>query len=114
MARAVNIQSDDYQLGQKIRKFRRLRKMTQDQLGELMDTDRANISKYENGMRGEMSYKMIKRFARALEIPASVLVGEDDDLGEILVTAASLNKENRSVVLTTVKALLYMQTGTGQ
>lgn len=78
--------------------------MTQDQLGELMDTDRANIGKYENGMRCEMSYKMIRRFARALGIPASMLVGKDDDLGEILVTAASLNEENRSVALTTSKS----------
>lgn len=112
MARCFDIHSEAYKLGQQIRKYRILRKMTQDQLGALVGTNRANIGKYENGLKGEMGYHLLKRFAQALGIPLCVLTCEDDSLNELLGTITALNEQNREVVLITVKALLYMQLGT--
>jgi len=112
MARRLDINSEAYKLGQQIRKYRTFRNMTQDQLGELVGTNRANIGKYENGLKGEMGYHLLKRFAQALGIPLCVLTCEDDSLSELLETVTALNEQNRAVAQTTVKALLYMQLGT--
>ena len=100
---------DEYRLGQQIKKYRKLRKLTQEQLAERVQTDRSNIGKYENGTRGEMGYKTLKKIAAALEIPVCILTSEDDELGQILDEISQLNEENRNVVRTAVGALLYRQ-----
>lgn len=43
-----------------------------------MDIDRADISKYENGTRGEMGFKTLKKFAIALNASVDDLLAEKD------------------------------------
>lgn len=46
----VDIHSEEYILGQNIRKYRLEKGWSQKQLSDAVDIDRADISKYENGM----------------------------------------------------------------
>ena len=59
----IDVHSEEYILGQNIKKYRMLKKWTQSKLSEAVDIDRAEISKYESGQNGEMGFKMLKRFA---------------------------------------------------
>ena len=64
----VDIHSEEYILGQNIRKHRLKKGWSQKQLSDAVDIDRADISKYENGTKGEMGFKTLKKFATALEV----------------------------------------------
>lgn len=79
MAKVLDITSEEYKLGQRIQKFRKAKGMTQNQLADLMNLDRANISNYENGTKGEMGFKTLIKFSRTLEVPVSILLGEESD-----------------------------------
>ena len=63
--------------GEKIKKLRRAKMLTQRKLGELCKIDEANIRKYENGKLNP-SLPTIRKIAAALEVSISELV---DDWG---------------------------------
>ena len=48
----VDIHSDEYIIGQNIRKYRKQKGWSQKDLSDAVDIDRANISGIENGERG--------------------------------------------------------------
>lgn len=50
----IDVHSEEYILGQNIKKYRTLKKWTQSKLSEAVDIDRAEISKYESGQNGEI------------------------------------------------------------
>ena len=54
----TDVNYEEYILGQNIRRYRQKKGMSQMQLSDLMDIDRAAISNYENGSKGEMGFKM--------------------------------------------------------
>lgn len=58
----VDIHSDEYIIGQNIRKYRKQKGWSQKDLSDAVDIDRANISGIENGERGVINCVMLKRF----------------------------------------------------
>ena len=62
----VDIHSEEYILGQNIRKYRLRLGWSQADLSNAVDIDRADISKYENGAKGIMSSTLLRKFAKAL------------------------------------------------
>lgn len=74
----VDIHSDEYIIGQNIRKYRKQKGWSQKDLSDAVDIDRANISGIENGERGVMNCVMLKRFARALGVSMDTLMDEED------------------------------------
>lgn len=62
----VDIHSEEYILGQNIRKYRLRLGWSQADLSNAVDIDRADISKYENGAKGIMSSSLLRKFAKAL------------------------------------------------
>ena len=75
----VDIHSDEYIIGQNIRKYRKQKGWSQKDLSDAVDVDRANISGIENGERGVMNCVMLKRFARALGVSMDTLMDEEDE-----------------------------------
>lgn len=75
----VDIHSEEYILGQNIRKHRKLKGWSQKDLSDAVDIDRANISGIENGERGVISCVMLKRFARALGVSMDALMDEEEE-----------------------------------
>lgn len=55
----VDIHSDEYIIGQNIRKYRKQKGWSQKDLSDAVDVDRANISGIENGERGVMNCVML-------------------------------------------------------
>ena len=62
-------------LGDKVRKYRRQKGLSQERLGELVGFSQSKISKIENGDWDSLSD--LRLIAKALEIPIEELVKED-------------------------------------
>ena len=75
----VDIHSDEYIIGQNIRKYRKQKGWSQKDLSDAVDIDRANISGIENGERGVINCVMLKRFARALGVSMDTLMDAEDE-----------------------------------
>ena len=98
----IDVHSEEYILGQNIKKYRALKKWTQSKLSEAVDIDRAEISKYESGQNGEMGFKMLKRFAKALDVSTEQLLDEEDEPPEKneqhIEKYERLNSENQKMI----------------
>lgn len=105
----VDIKSEEYILGQNIRKYRLAKNWTQMDLSIATDIDRADISKYENGMKGEMGFKTLKKFAQALDVTTDQLLNNKDEVLEISSTYNLLSDENKKMAETMMQGLLALQ-----
>ena len=105
----VDIQSEEYILGQNIRKYRIAKKWTQMDLSIATDLDRADISKYENGTKGEMGFKTLKKFAQALDVTTDQLLNDREEDPEISSTYNLLNDANKKMAETMMQGLLALQ-----
>lgn len=74
----VDVHSEEYILGQNIRKYRIQKGWSQKQLGDAVNIDRTEISRIENGERGAMSCIMLRKFAKALGVSMDELMGENE------------------------------------
>ena len=106
----IDVHSEEYILGQNIKKYRTLKKWTQ---SEAVDIDRAEISKYESGQNGEMGFKMLKRFAKALDVSTEQLLDEEDEPPEKneqhIEKYERLNSENQKMIDKMMDALFLQQ-----
>lgn len=112
VAKTIDFNSEEYKMGQRIQSIRKERGLSQTQLGNMMDMDRAAISNYENGSKGEMGFKTVKRFADALGVSVSVLYGEEQEAQEPDSTndiLQGLNPENYDMLMKMAEALLLKQ-----
>ena len=64
-------------IGDRIRKYRRQKGLSQEQLGELVGFSQSKISKIENGDWDSLSD--LRLIAKALEIPLEELVKEEEE-----------------------------------
>lgn len=108
----IDVHSDEYILGQNIRKYRLRLGWSQTDLSNAVDIDRATISKYENGERGLMSCILLRKFAKALGVSMDTLMDEEEPES----TAASiqekyerLNPMHRAMVEETIDAYLFKE-----
>ncbi len=81
----VDVHSEEYVLGQNIRKYRIQKGWSQKQLSDAVNIDRAEISRIENGERGAMSCIMLRRFAKALGVSMDELMGENEENNNAVV-----------------------------
>ena len=109
MARCIKAGKEEFDLGQQIKKYRKLRNMTQDDLAERINTDRSNIGKIENGVRGKTKVGLLVRISKTLNVPLCVLLDLDGELEQIMGTIELLNHENRRIVQIASNALLHTQ-----
>ena len=105
----VDIQSEEYKLGQNIRKYRLAKGWSQMGLSNAVDIDRTDISKYENGSKGEMGFKTLKKIAKALDVTVDCLLGDAEDLPGINSTYNLLTDTNKEMIDRMVSALLLQQ-----
>lgn len=109
----VDIHSEEYILGQNIRKYRLKKGWSQKQLSDAVDIDRADISKYENGTKGEMGFKTLKKFATALEVGTDNLLAEKEKTAEVSeeigVEFAKLTKNGQITIQNMMKFLQSQQ-----
>ncbi|MBY8341792.1 helix-turn-helix transcriptional regulator [Streptomyces sp. KC 17012] len=60
-------------IGERIRTVRRHRKLSQEQLANLIEIDRRSVHRYETAQR-DPALSMLLRMADALDVPVSLLV----------------------------------------
>ena len=108
----VDIHSEEYILGQNIRKYRLRLGWSQADLSNAVDIDRADISKYENGAKGIMSSTLLRKFAKALGVSMDALMDEEEPEN----TAASiqekyekLSSRHQEIVKETTDAFLFQE-----
>ena len=63
-----------YHIGEAIKQARKEKNLTQEQLGELMGVQRAQVSKIESGKN--LTFSTIARAFKAMGIPANLAFGE--------------------------------------
>ena len=61
--------------GDSLRKIRKEKNMTQDELAALLGTSKQVVSRYENGQRSP-KVSVVLEYAEKLQVPVSVLTGE--------------------------------------
>ena len=109
----IDVHSEEYILGQNIKKYRMLKRWTQSKLSEAVDIDRAEISKYESGQNGEMGFKMLKRCGKALGVSTEQLLnGEDEHLEkneQYIERYERLNSKNQEMIDKMMDALFLQQ-----
>ena len=66
--------------GEKLKKYRESRDMTQDELARILDTSKQVVSRYENGLRSP-KINIATEFARKLNLPATYFV--DDSVSDV-------------------------------
>jgi transcriptional regulator with XRE-family HTH domain len=78
-------------VGERVRRYRRLRKLTQEQLADTASVDRSYLGKIETGVIVEPGSETLKRLARSLEIPLRSLAEPmgwyDGDSPDVLAAA---------------------------
>ena len=109
----VDVHSDEYILGQNIRKYRIQKGWSQKQLSDAVNIDRAEISRIENGERGAMSCTMLRRFAKALGVSMDELMGEDEENDDAVIQHQrkfeQLDPNNQNMIDQMTDALLLKQ-----
>ena len=109
----VDVHSEEYILGQNIRKYRIQKGWSQKQLSDAANIDRAEISRIENGERGAMSCTMLRRFAKALGVSMDELMGEDEENDDVVVQLQrkfeQLDTNNQNIIDQVTDALLLKQ-----
>ena len=109
VAKKFDLTSEEYKLGQQIQKYRKALGLTQNQLADLLDMDRANIANYENGTKGEMGFRMLMKFSKALGVSTDTLLGLDEPQDELTEELTQLTEENRATVKSIMDGLLLKQ-----
>lgn len=77
------------EMGEKIKKYRLLRHMTLEELGQRVGVGKSTVRKWENGMISNMRRDKIDKIARALGVSPGYLMGWTDDPGFVAVTFQS-------------------------
>lgn len=104
--------------GDKIRRARKAKKMTQTELGELLGVDKSTIARYEGGGITNLKRSTLKRIAAILDISPAELVGdykkekpvEDDGLSkgmrELIEFAKKVPEDRVQLALKLMKSVV--------
>lgn len=107
-----DIHSEEYILGQNIRKYRDEKGWSQRALAEAVDMDRAEISKIENGERGCISCVILRRFSKVLGVSMDILMGDENSTDAVnlyQMKYEQLDKNNQRMIDQMTDALLLQQ-----
>lgn len=93
--------------GLRLRQARMQVGIPQDKLGVAIGLDEttasARISRYETGIHAA-PYNLAAKMAQVLDIPTAFLFCDDDDLANVILLWASLNKSQRQKLLADLSA----------
>ncbi|WP_022769380.1 helix-turn-helix domain-containing protein [Butyrivibrio sp. NC2007] len=102
---------DCKKVGERIRDFRLLRGLTQDDLGGMLGTDGSNISGYERGQRGEMGIGMLMRISKALKVHPEDLLQDETEATDIGRLVELLDPQDKAIIENLVRSLLSKRLG---
>jgi transcriptional regulator with XRE-family HTH domain len=77
-------------IGEKIKKLRKEKHLTQEELGEMIGVQKAAINKYETGIVVNLKREVIAKLAKAFDVNPVWLMDEDDDWPPVPSTATRI------------------------
>ena len=92
----------------KIRHYRKLKNLTQKELGELSGLSEATIKKYESGER-EPTAQSLEQIERALGIVSDRMIISDPDTKQLIAHFNVLNKLGKNRVLEYAEILTLIE-----
>lgn len=104
-------------VGDRVRRYRRLRKLTQDQLADRSDVDRRQIGRLEAGEVLEPAAETVRRLATAMGIPIRALAeplgwysdepapADFQEAAESAIVGSDLSDEKKRAALEVIRAL---------
>jgi transcriptional regulator with XRE-family HTH domain len=107
--RMVTPSSGSTLFGKRLRELRLRAGIAQDRLGVMIGIDEscssARMSRYETGVH-EPPFKVVKKIAEALHVPASYFYCEDDCLAEIIRIYFDLDKTRQQILIQEAQKLI--------
>ena len=94
--------------GERLRRFRRERQLTQVQLAKRLGTDASYVARLETGKIGSPGLESLHRIAEALDLPVSALTGGEavKDADVIAsITNSSLDEEAKRTLIRIYRSL---------
>lgn len=107
-ARRRRANKDHASFGERLRRFRRERQLTQVQLAKKLGTDASYVARLETGKIGSPGLESLHRIAEALELPVSALTGGEavKDADVIAsITNSQLDEEAKRTLIRMYRAL---------
>ena len=98
--------------GDRVRRYRRMRGLTQAQLAESAGTDRGYVGKLEAGDIDEPSVDVVTRLARALEVPVRAIADPrlydtaDESWEAVLLADTRFSDEEKQAIILLGRAAL--------
>ena len=93
-------------LGDKIKLYREVKKMTQNEIADILDVSSATVSKYESGAL-EPNIESLKKLAELFEISVDELLKDEDDFDISKINILEILREQKEMKL---KGNLYHNT----
>lgn len=94
-------------LGENIQKIRNKKEFTQDNLADLLEIDRASISRYENG-KNVMGIDVFMRFCNALESSPNELLLQEEEW-KSFEKYRELSKNNKKLIDDMIDKLFLLE-----
>lgn len=89
-------------LGENIKQFRKVRKLTQSELSQETGIPRSTIQKYESGLIQNVSLNAVETISHALHVPPTDLVGwhsNDPQVEEVISQFQRLSETDQVIVI---------------
>lgn len=87
-------------ISERLKKLRKDRKMTMEEVANRMNTTKQNIYKYEHGKIDNMPLSRIEQYARIFHVPPSYIMGWDENKQDDLLNLWNrLNDEGKNKLL---------------
>lgn len=96
-------------VGEKIKKLRKEKHLTQEELGEMIGVQKAAINKYETGIVVNLKREIIAKLAKAFDVNPVWLMDEDDDWPPVPSAATRIANLKRIVVPNSDEFRLIME-----
>lgn len=98
-------------IGERIKYYRQLRKMTQSELARRLNVQDATVSKYELGTVTNIPWERLEQIAAALDIPTGLLIGFDeisdqDPTAEFVALLPRLTEDQFQLLLSLAKQMV--------
>jgi transcriptional regulator with XRE-family HTH domain len=97
------------EIGEKIRRARLLKKMTQEELGDILGIQKSAVAKYENGRVTNIKRSTLQKISEVLDIPPHELIFEEElpnNVKMLVQFAKSVPEDKAAMVLRVMQSIV--------
>ncbi len=97
------------EIGEKIRRARLSKKMTQEELGDILGIQKSAVAKYENGRVTNIKRSTLQKISEVLDIPPHELIFEEElpnNVKMLVQFAKSVPEDKAAMVLRVMQSIV--------